>query len=219
MVKVERSMPAPESLETESKKANGSYCESDVVERLKADFHDKCYICGLNRLQDPEIDHLLPHKNGKYPDRKFDWNNLFWCCRHCNSVKNKRKYDEGIIDCCQKDPEKVLCFSLREDDVCVQVCAGRDKDAILTAELINETFNLRNTGIREAACDNRFNSLLEAMDILFRELDRYSAKPKLPRNIRVIESLLRREAAFAAFRRGYVRSRLSVYPDLAEYVM
>lgn len=35
------------------------------------------------------MEHLLPHKNGKYLDRKFDWNNLFWACGHCNNVKIK----------------------------------------------------------------------------------------------------------------------------------
>ena len=99
MVKIERSFPAPESLADEEKKKNGCYNCKDVVERLKRDFHDKCYICELKHLQDPEVEHLLPHKNGLYPERKFDWNNLFWSCGHCNKVKNNRKYDERIIDC------------------------------------------------------------------------------------------------------------------------
>ena len=34
MVKVERSFPAPDSLAEEKKKANGSYSEPDVIERL-----------------------------------------------------------------------------------------------------------------------------------------------------------------------------------------
>ncbi len=110
MVKVERSFPAPESLAVEAAKINGSYKEKDVTERLKKDFHDKCYICEIKGLQDPEVEHLLPHKNGKYPERKFDWNNLFWCCGHCNSIKNNGKYDSGIIDCCNQDPAELMTF-------------------------------------------------------------------------------------------------------------
>ncbi len=47
MVKVERSFPAPESLAEEAKKENGrgKYDKPDVIERLKNDFHNKCYIC------------------------------------------------------------------------------------------------------------------------------------------------------------------------------
>lgn len=77
MIKIERSFPAPSSLAAEAAKNNGSYEKPDVVERLKADFHNKCYICELKELQDPQVEHLLPHKNGKYQERKFDWNNLF----------------------------------------------------------------------------------------------------------------------------------------------
>ncbi len=64
MVKVKRTFPAPASLEIE-------------IRQLRDDFHNKCYICEMKNLQDPEVEHLLPHKNGKYWDRKFDWNNLF----------------------------------------------------------------------------------------------------------------------------------------------
>ena len=94
MVKVERSFPAPESLAVEAAKANGKYDKPDVIERLKKDFHNKCYICEMKDLQDPNVEHLLPHKNGKYPERKYDWENLFWSCGHCNGVKQNSKYDE-----------------------------------------------------------------------------------------------------------------------------
>ena len=55
MVKVERTFPAPASLEMESKKKNGSYEKKDVIEQLKTDFHNKCYICEMKKLQDPEV--------------------------------------------------------------------------------------------------------------------------------------------------------------------
>ena len=65
MIKVDRTFPAPKSLETEAKKKNGSYTEKDVVDQLLRDFRKKCYICEINDLQDPQVEHLLPHKNGK----------------------------------------------------------------------------------------------------------------------------------------------------------
>lgn len=96
MVKVERSYPAPSSLQREKKKADGSYSEMDVVKQLEHDFRGKCYICEIKPLMDPEVEHLIPHKGNA--DLKFDWDNLFLSCYHCNSVKNQRKYDEGILD-------------------------------------------------------------------------------------------------------------------------
>jgi len=59
---------------------------------------------------------------------------------------------------------------------------------------------------------------MESMDVLYRELDRYKKCPESKRNRRIIRSLLRRDSAFAAFNRGYVRDRLSEYPELTEYV-
>ena len=88
---------------------------------------------------------MLPHKNGRYRERMFDWNNLFWCCRHCNIVKNNDKYDTGIIDCCKQDPEQLLTFMLEEDDIGVYANNPDDEQSVLTATLIYEVFNKRNT--------------------------------------------------------------------------
>ena len=218
MVKVERSLPAPASLETEAAKENGSYKEADVVERLKKDFHDKCYICELKGLSDPQVEHLLPHKNGKYRERMFDWNNLFWACPHCNNVKNQKKYDEGIIDCCKYDPEELLLFSLKEDNIHIEAADLENKEAERTADLIYEVFNLKNTGIRVAACDYRMKLLMETMDIFYREFEKYKRNINSNRNKRSMKSQLRRESAFAAFKRGYIRSRIAEFPELAEYI-
>ena len=218
MVKVQRSYPAPASLEIESKKKSGSYNKKDVCEQLRKDFHDKCYICELKGLQDPEVEHLLPHKNGKYPERKFNWDNLFWCCGHCNGVKNKGKYDEGIIDCCKQDPEKQLEARLIDGEVLVEAIDINDKQAVLTASLLNETFNLKNHGIRDAACSHRMNQLMKTMDILYKELEHFKNNPNSARNKRMLRVLLSREAAFAAFTRYYVRSNLDCFPELEEYV-
>ncbi|MDO4340990.1 MAG: HNH endonuclease [Eubacteriales bacterium] len=120
-----------------------------MVEQLKTDFHNKCYLCEMKDLQDPQIEHLLPHKNGRYPERKYDWNNLFWSCAHCNSMKNQDKYDAGIIDCCRQDPEELIFFRLRDKQVEITTTvSGNDKTSALTAELIYEIFNKSNTGMR-----------------------------------------------------------------------
>ena len=76
MIKVERTFPAPESLAIEAAKADGSYKKQDVIEQLIKDFNNKCYLYEMDKLQDPEVEHLLPHMNGKYPERKFGWNNF-----------------------------------------------------------------------------------------------------------------------------------------------
>ncbi len=219
MVKVERSFPAPESLAVEAKKKNGSYSSTDVVERLKEDFNNKCYICELKDLQDPQIEHLLPHKNGKYPERIFDWNNLFWVCGHCNNVKNQDKYDEGILDCCNQDPENDIFFDCTENDISLRAKAAEpDEKTKRTIILIYEIFNLRNTGMRVYKSDYRFKALQKEMNILYDNLEKFRENPDSKLVLRKLKAILKRESAFAAFKRCYVREHLTEYPMLKQYL-
>lgn len=218
MVKIERTLPPPGSLAIEAKKANGSYKESDVVKQLRKDFHDKCYICEMGELQDAEVEHLLPHKNGKYPERKFDWNNLFWSCGHCNSVKNKTKYEVGIIDCCSVDPEDKMYFRLEAENVIVLAKNEEDQQAVLTSELVTEVFNQKNTGMREYKSAMRFQKLTEEMNKFYHAIEELNENPESKFALRKMKALLRRESAFAAFKRNYVRENAGSYPELLAYI-
>jgi uncharacterized protein (TIGR02646 family) len=218
MVKVDRTFPAPESLERESKKKTGSYSEPDVVEQLKKDFHNKCYICEINELQDPQVEHLLPHKDGKYPERKFDWNNLFWACGHCNNVKNQRKYDKGIIDCCKEDPEELLYFGLLNEEIQIYARDKENEKAILTAQLVTEVFNLKNTGMRIYKSEQRFQELNQEMNKLYDALEEVNENPESKFVLRKLKALLRRESKFAAFKRNYIRENQDRFPQLLRYI-
>lgn len=219
MVRIQRSYPAPSSLAEEAGKKNGSYEKPDVVERLKKDFHNKCYICGLKNLQDPQVEHLLPHKNGKYPERKFDWNNLFWACGHCNIVKNQRKYDEGILDCCKLDPERKITFRLKGNEIELEpLSPGKNTETDRTISLVGEVFNLQNTGMRVYKSDMRLKELQKEMNLLFDNLEGLRKNPDSKYFLRKLKVLLKRESAFAAFKRCYVRERLEEYPQLRDYI-
>lgn len=219
MVKVTRSYPAPESLAIEKAKSSGRYDKPDVIERLKQDFNDKCYIYEMKWLQDPVVEHLLPHKNGEYVDRKFDWDNLFWSCGHCNGVKNRKEYDVGIIDCCKRDPEKLLMFDLVEDDVLVCPLDECDKEAMLTAKLIYEVFNIQNTGMRIQKSRYRLQKLQAEMNSFYKLLEKYKKFSGNKRYKAMIEASLRRESAFAAFKRAYIRKRQKEFPELLEILL
>lgn len=218
MVKVERSFPAPASLEQEAKKASGQYNKPDVIERLRTDFHDKCYICELKGLQDPEVEHLLPYGSGKYPERKFDWNNLFWACGHCNKVKNQAKYAVGILNCCIEDPEELIEFNFKDGEVEVYAKDRENKKAVLTAELVQEVFNLKNTGMRIYKSEMRFQELNLEMNVLYDNLAEMKKKPDSKVVLRKLKALLRREARFAAFKRNYVRENMEQFPQLSSYI-
>lgn len=220
MVKIERSFPAPVSLEEEFRKElGGSYSQPDVIRRLKADFHNKCYICEIKNLQDPEIEHLLPHKNGKYRERMFDWNNLFWACGHCNKVKNQAKYEEGIIDCCRQNPEELLSFRLQEANVQVAAKNQRDYQAVLTAMLVQEVFQLKNTAMRDYKRAMRFQELNREMNLLYDNLEEMKKNPESKAVMRKLKALLRKESGFAAFKRHYIRENAGRFPQLIQYII
>ena len=218
MIKIERSFPAPASLAVESKKVSGTYEKRDVVERLIKDFYNKCYICEMDKLQDPQVEHLLPHKNGRYPERKFDWNNLFWSCRHCNGIKNQEKFDVGIIDCCKTDPEQVLFFRLKEETVQILTKDEKNTQAVLTAELIDEVFGKKNTAMRIYKCDMRFQELNQEMNKLYDSIEELQDNPESKFALKKLKALLRKESRFAAFKRNYIRENGKKYPQLLEYI-
>jgi uncharacterized protein (TIGR02646 family) len=85
MINVVKSQPAPACLEAEKWKANGDYKCGDVLERMKHDFKNKCYICEELAPTTINVEHFRPH--GGNIDLKFDWNNLFFVCGHCNNTK------------------------------------------------------------------------------------------------------------------------------------
>ena len=217
VVKCERIFPAPASLATEAKKGkNGKYNSGDVIEALKQVFHGKCYICEMQNLQDGEVEHLLPHHNSASLGRKFDWENLFWSCGHCNRMKNHAEYEGNVIDCCKEDPEEYLNCIYANGEVLVRVRNSSEK-ARLTAQLIFNAFNQTNTGIRKNATTIRKQDLQQEMTTFFQQLGVYQ-KDKTNVAKRKVAARLRTKTAFAAFKRDYIRAHQSEYPEFQEYV-
>lgn len=220
MVKIDRTPTPPPSLAIESKKARGSYTLEDVISQLKQDFHSKCYLCELKDLTDIEVEHLLPHYNRKIKERIFDWNNLFYTCPHCNSIKNSRIYDEKILDCCRVDPELLLDHIYQEGKVNVRPHdpATQDEKVLMTADLLKNCFEKDNTGIRVFQCQERVKRLAETMNALYRTLEALKEEPTSKQYLCALKGMISREYKFAGFTRYYVRSHLKEYPQLLEKI-
>ena len=88
----------------------------------------------------------------------------------------------------------------------------------ITADLIQTCFELRNTGILEAACQYRIKELAETMSILYKILKKHKDNPEAQRYQRSLNEMLSRSSQFAAFKRSYVRKHLGDYPDLENMV-
>lgn len=216
MVKIERTPTPPASLAREREKANGSYTSEDVVSQLKQDFHSKCYLCELKDLTDIQVEHLLPHFGRSIKERVFDWNNLFYSCPHCNSIKNNRIYDGKILDCCKVDPELLLDHIYQDGKVHVRAHdpSTKDESILLTADLLEKCFEKNNSGIRIIQCQERVNRLAETMNTLYKTLEALKKKPESKRYLHALQGMISREYKFAGFTRFYVRSHLDEYPQL-----
>lgn len=161
---------------------------------------------------------MLPHENGKYRERKYDWNNLFWSCGHCNKIKNQNKYAKGIIDCCVVDPEEKMFFRLKDGNVEVISKSIEDEKTILTSNLIYEVFNLKNTGMRIYKSDMRLKELNKEMNIFYDNLEALKKNPNSKVIMRKLKALLRRESKFAAFKRNFIRENKKDYEQLLDFI-
>ena len=90
----------------EAKQSGCSYNTENVNKALKEVFYGKCYICENKNATSYQIEHLIPHR--KDVELKYDWNNLFWSCAHCNNIKSDQY--NPILDCTQEEVESLIAF-------------------------------------------------------------------------------------------------------------
>lgn len=89
-----------------ARKSHRSYNAPEVVEALREMFHEKCYICESKHVTSYNIEHLTPHQgNANY---KYDWDNLFLSCSHCNNTKTSKYI--SILDCSRVDVDRCISF-------------------------------------------------------------------------------------------------------------
>ncbi|ERK99715.1 hypothetical protein O999_10855 [Pseudomonas putida LF54] len=144
MFKVERPHDAPECNE------RTGYNTPEIVKALEKMFLGKCYLCEQDALSDPEIEHFQPHEGNT--KLKFDWNNLYYACSRCNSLKGSTHTD--LLDCCDPDtdvfsPIKLVLPSRYDDDIHVTLTENEPSEkAVNTSRLLNRCYNEDATGLR-----------------------------------------------------------------------
>ncbi|PTV49865.1 HNH endonuclease [Acinetobacter pittii] len=122
-----------------------NYRDPIVVRALRKDFYGKCYICEQKHFPNLNVEHFIPHLDDE--DLKFDWNNLYFACSRCNSIKNK--YYNDMLDCCNKDHLVEdwikLYFINPDDDIKVINTCPKDNplyhNASIAQELIDNCYN------------------------------------------------------------------------------
>lgn len=220
MVYFEKTQPAPACLETEKAKANGSYNCGEVLERIKTDFKNKCYICEFKEPATINIEHFRPHQGDK--DLKFSWNNLYWSCGHCNNIKSNKYVD--LIDCTilaenVENRVKVYIKPFPKEKVIIEVLDNQpstNTTAVLLDGVYNgttehktiESANLRNSILKEIKDFQHY--LFLYFEDGFAEEDRVLILAHIKKH-------LSKSSNFTAFKRTIIRENDVMKDELEQY--
>ena len=184
------------------------YQTGPVFTTLFNDCYGKCYICEHIPIP-PVVEHLIAHKGNE--EIKYDWNNLFLACVHCNKVKEKREYDDGILNPTKVDPEDYIEFCLvvdnfKEKVVIRNIC--ETKEMILvekTIKLLDMIYN------NSSARDNQKVSSIQLKNMLSKNvrdfcllLENYKEERDIG-SYNNINDEISRKSEFAAFKRYIIR--------------
>lgn len=191
--------------------SDNDYRNGVVIDTLAEDCHRKCYICE-DKPTNINVEHIVPHRSDAA--LRYDWNNLFLACGHCNNIKGT--FYDDIINPTLVDPEINIALSVViSDDFIERVdikTSSKDSVTLKTAELLNHVYNGGSTSIKEIECANLRNEHLLPDIQRFKQYIRgYNDEPDLGYD-KLIEKEISRSSKFAAFKRKIVREnqRLSI---------
>lgn len=225
MIYFEKSQPAPDCLAKEKVKIAGNYRCGDVVARLKADFKNKCYICEEKEISSINVEHFVPHQGDH--DLKFDWNNLFFACGHCNNTKLAGF--SNILDCTKtNEVETKIKYgffnsAFPKEQVIITSLDTSSAKNLKTVELlrlvycgktaikINESANIRNKISKELREFSDLIRLYFSNDGLFAEDEKEKIK------LRIIEKLSS-SSSFTAFKRWIIRNNPILLREFEQYL-
>ena len=164
MINFPKSQPAPKCLAKEKKKKSGDYKCGEVLNRLQKDFHNKCYICEDKGITSINVEHLKSHEGDI--DLKFDWNNLFYACSHCNNTKNvKRDTFDNILNCIDENDKILEWISFKIESFPKEKVIIKDlvEDVRVknTVELLEKIYNGHTTNIKQLEAANLRSRLLD----------------------------------------------------------
>lgn len=221
MIYLPKSQPAPDCLVQEQGKASGDYKCGCVLEQLKSDFKNKCYICGSTAPTCINVEHFIPHQGDQ--TLKFAWPNLFLACWHCNNTK-RDKYSP-LLNCTEWTDAALLAEKLRYicdpfPDREVQIETTSDDAKILnTQQLLLAVFNGTTTLKKLEAGNLRGQLLREIEDYQGRLIDYYEAHDDHEKQhcLRKIKSHLNAASAFTAFKRQIVKDNPRMFKDFGSY--
>jgi hypothetical protein len=222
-----KSQPAPACLAIEKAKRNGNYNCGDVLERLQEDFKNKCYICEQKAPISINTEHFVAHRGNI--DLKFDWNNLFYCCAHCNNTKLAKPIYDKLLNCTiQLDGVDVrIKYHMKalpkdSNEKVTITPIETDEKVLNTIDLLLAVYNGANTPNKRIQTDNLRKNLAKELRRFHENIDNFY-QDDIEKDEKIgfkkeIERLLRPRAAFIAFKKWIIRDNETLLHDFGEYL-
>lgn len=181
-----------------------TYQDELVVQKIKNDFFDKCYLCEEKVPRHLEVEHFFPQVH--YPLLINDWNNLISICEKCNKIRPKNVNCAGheVYHPCNHDVDNFIKLKFNsKQEVEITIVDLTNPLNTNTKALLDRIHNGTNTkslsykdlrklimneiGDFELAIENYYNTNIK---------DGYRV---------LIEKSLSKKSAFTAFKRWMVR--------------
>jgi hypothetical protein len=165
----------------------------------------------------------VAHRGNK--DLKFDWNNLFFACPHCNGTKGAKAIYDDILNC--TNPMHPILDRIRFDaqgaptSTVTVSCVEANPDAATrnTVTLLNAVYNgntpaqrLQSANIRKKLQKELYDFTTELWD--FYGLGRSEADRETSRNR--IRQRLSPASPFTAFKVWMIRASLDLMRDFGD---
>lgn len=198
---------------------NGSYNTPEVNAALKEMFHGKCYICENRQIVSYQIEHLNPHRGNT--ELKFDWDNLFLSCAHCNNTKSD-KYDP-IIDCTKENVERMIAFRKEgyfgSDEKLVFEMLDRRVETENTVKLLQEVYygSTPQKKMEAKILRRMLRKELSEFKECVREYKEAEDEEKEDLKF-LLQQQLKDSSPFAAFKRWLIRDNKDAYSELLPYI-
>jgi hypothetical protein len=189
-----------------------------IIQSLEYDFKNKCYICEEKLPKDINVEHFVSHQGDE--NLKYDWNNLFLSCRHCNDIKSTDydnllnctlsidNVDTGLHYYCNPMPKEKPIFDILIPSV----------KATQTKELLEKCFNGEHTGQKKLESSNLRSALLKEIRVFQDLLFDYEENEDEYFLIK-IKYHLNNKSAFTAFKRWIIRDNTYLNNEFQTYII
>lgn len=223
MIKIERRMTdkAQKAIESlrQAKLKGSTYNTEEVNAALEEAFHSKCYICENNQATSYQIKHLHPHQGDM--ELKYDWENLFLACAHCNNTK-LGQYDP-MIDCTKENVEESIAFRKKgyfgtDEELLFEALNSRT-ETLNTQSLLQDVYYGSTPQKKgESKILRKFlRKELSEFKEYVREYQEAEGEEKEDLRCELKKQLSDR-SPFAAFKRWLIRDHKEAYPELMAYI-